>query len=636
MCGILAWYHTNFQPVDRERFKQSLSTLQHRGPDETKAWFRPNDGVALGHTRLGIMDPEGGHQPFNFDSGTSAVVNGEFYNFEGIRSELERSGAVFKTKSDSEILPHLYDRKGMNILDSLNGEFAFVVWDESNRTLFACRDRFGIKPLYYTWHKGSFMVASEIKALLALGVPAQWDDETAYSTIGNYLAPADRTVFKNIYQVPPAHYFVVNSSGSRLVPYWDMPYDQTSEIGTEAEMIEGYREAFYDSVKARVRSDVPVACYLSGGIDSSAILGVASQIAEAPLPAFTVSFDDEHYDELPIAQRMAEKVGSTITPVRITEAMIRDEFVNAIEKSEYFFGNTHGIAKYLLSRSVRDAGFKVVLTGEGSDEFLGGYASFRQDHLRSPEFSDDEREELTKALFKNNAVSKNINLSDPNYSYPFLEDALGFVPAHWGAQLSNSAQIAEIMNPEFKRNYQSYDMYKHLFNRLDLRPIESAPNLHKSMFVWVKANFSAYLLNVVADRMEMSHSLEGRVPFLDHKLVELTCKLPVSMKINGVVEKYILREALKDVLTEEVYRRQKHPFIAPPSATKLDGPLFQFMLETLQSQEAENVPFFDWPKIRGMLDQFSKLPEEVRASFDPLLTMMTSFVHLGKQFSMQS
>jgi asparagine synthase (glutamine-hydrolysing) len=184
--------------------------------------------------------------------------------------------------------------------------------------------------------------------------------------------------------------------------------------------------------------------------------------------------------------------------------------------------------------------------------------------------------------------------------------------------------------------FSTYDNFKNLFNQFDFRAIENAPNPHKSMFLWTKTTFTSYLLNVVADRMEMAHSLEGRVPFLDHKLVEYTCKLPISMKIRGVNEKYILREAVKNVLNEEVYQRQKPPFLAPPLATKFDGPIFQFVEETLRSPEAKNVPFFDWAKVHALLDQFSRFPEEVRTSFDPLLTLMTSMVHLGERFSIRS
>jgi asparagine synthase (glutamine-hydrolysing) len=636
MCGILAWFDTKLQPIDKDRFNRSLATLHHRGPDEKSTWFRSNHGVALGHTRLAIMDPEGGHQPFCFDSGISAVVNGEFYDFERIRDRLTATGAVFKTKSDSEILPHLYERKGMNILDDLRGEFSFVIWDENSRAMIACRDRFGIKPLYYTWHKGSFIVASEIKALLALGVPSCWDSEMVYATVTNYVLPPDRTMFKNIYQVLPAHYLVVTSSGSRLVPYWDMPYDQQTTIETEADMIEGYQEALYDSVKTRIRSDMPVACYLSGGIDSCAVLGVSSEIAESPVPAFTVSFDNNNYDELPIAKRMAERTGSTITPIPVTESMIRDDFVNAIEKTEYIFPNTHGIAKYILSRSVRDAGYKVVLTGEGSDEFLGGYASFRQDYYRSSDFTQEQRNKLIDALQENNEASKNVNLSEGDVSHTFLENVLGFVPAHWAVHLARGDQIKEVLAEEFREAFCTTDNFKNLFNRLDLRPIANATNLHKSMFLWTKTTLTSYLLNIVADRMEMAHSLEGRVPFLDHKLVEYTCKLPVSMKINGAIEKYVLRESVKDVITEEVYTRQKHPFLAPPSATKHNGPLFEFIEETLRSPQADNVPFFDWSKIRLMLDQLSKYPESVRTSLDPQFTLLASIVHLGETFAMQS
>ena len=309
------------------------------------------------------------------------MANGEFYDFERIRCELEREGHAFRTRSDSEIALHLFEDRGARALHSLRGEFAFAIWDERDGQLFAARDRFGIKPLYYTVHDGTFYLASEVKALADLGVPLRWDRETLYDM--HFVShPPDRTLFAGVYQLPPASYLLTDGEQVRVIPYWDWDYptaQETQSDGDGREWVRRLERSLEEAVRLRLRADVPVACYLSGGIDSCAVLGFASRLSSKPLRAYTLSFDHADYDEEALAREQAARSGAEFCRIDIRADQLADHFSDAIYHAERPFANAHAVAKYLLSGAVRDSGIKVVLTGEGSDEIFAGYPHFRRD-----------------------------------------------------------------------------------------------------------------------------------------------------------------------------------------------------------------------------------------------------------------
>ena len=364
----------------------ATNSLHHRGPDNQGVWLSPDQRVGLGHTRLSIIDLTTGDQPIaNEDERVHIVVNGEFYDFERQRRELEQRGHRFRTRSDSEIALHLYEDFGAHCVQHLRGEFAFVLWDETNQTLFAARDRFGIKPLYYAVHDGTLYLASEIKALFAAGVPARWDHEYFYQHATGP-AMADRTLFEGVHQVPPGHYLIATPNGLRVLRYWEFNYPPAAELAAsprdERSYVEEFAAVFEEAVRLRMRADVPVGCYLSGGLDSCAVLGFAARNSSTPIQAFTLTFDQAAYDEGDIAREMAARAGANFYPIPIKQSDIADHFADAIWHSETVFSNGHGVSKFLLSRAVRDAGYKVVYTGEGSDEIFGGYVHFRTDMLQ--------------------------------------------------------------------------------------------------------------------------------------------------------------------------------------------------------------------------------------------------------------
>ncbi len=642
MCGVIGVY-SKTQVVDSACIERALPVLAHRGPDERNIWISENRQVGLGHTRLSIIGLQNGRQPLaSEDKKIHAVVNGEFYGFEAIREDLKSKGHSFSTDSDSEILIHLYEEMGTACLHRLRGEFAGILWDEKNKTFFAARDRFGIKPLFYTQVRGQIFVASEVKALLAMGVDAKWDLEAQFQIHAGVTLP-NRTLFEGIYSIPPGHFLIASRGDLKIIPYWDFNYPKLSRQNSPPDSVPSFeksvkliRAKLQEAILIRMRADVPIGVYLSGGIDSCAILGFASQMVSRPLHAFTLSFDDTKYDERAIAQEMAKHSGAEFCPIEITSQDLADNFESAVVAGETLLTNGHAIAKYLLSRAVNHAGFKVVLTGEGADEVFGGYAPFKRDMiLYNSKNSAAEISSLIQELQKTNAVSSG-TLFAPEAGPVSLSlvQALGFMPSHLEAFLLAGSKLRSLLNPDFLSDFIDRDPVRILLNELDVRDqLHGREPLHQSMYLWSKTTLPQYLLTVLGDRMEMSHSVEGRVPFLDHELVEALVRLPASYKINGLTEKYILREAARPVLTETVYRRQKHPFFAPPASVQTGNPFYQFIQDTLRSSDGlSNIPFYAQKEVLKLLDTVPNLSAEVRLTVDPLFMMMASCVILQKRY----
>jgi asparagine synthase (glutamine-hydrolysing) len=641
MCGIAAFFSSD-KCISAERLKHATNTLRHRGPDSQGAWLAPNQRVGLGHARLSIIDLTSGDQPIaNEDERLHIVVNGEFYDFERQRRELERRGHLFRTRSDSEVALHLYEEFGAHCLQQLRGEFAFVLWDEANQRLFAARDRFGIKPLYYAVQDDTLYLASEIKALFAAGVPKRWDHESFYQGATGP-AMSDRTLFDGVHQIPPGHYLTATTNGMRILRYWEFYYPPADELGAdtrdESAFVEEFAAVFEEAVRLRMRADVPVGCYLSGGIDSCAVLGFAARLSSSPIQAFTLTFDQADYDEGDIARQMAARAVANFHPIPIKQSDIADNFVDAIWHSETLFSNGHGVSKFLLSRAVRDAGYKVVYTGEGSDEIFGGYVHFRMDMLQHNTQGQDvaEVQRLLQQLESANRVSRGILIpAGKTGSLESVERVLGFVPSC--LKLLAAQQRQTLFDGDFKARFAGRDSARLFLDSLDVPAVlEGRDPLNKSLFVWAKSVLPNYILNLLGDRMEMAHSVEGRVPFLDHHVVECVCRAPVSLKIRGVTEKYLLREAVKPVITETVYRRQKHPFLSPP-AIMVPTELFnQMMQDTLRGPVLGSLPFYDQKKVVALLDQLPELSESVRMRWDPALMSVVSACVIQERFRLGS
>jgi asparagine synthase (glutamine-hydrolysing) len=387
-----------------------------------------------------------------------------------------------------------------------------------------------------------------------------------------------------------------------------------------------------------MRADVPVGCYLSGGLDSCATLGFAARNSRSPIQAFTLTFDQSAYDEGDIAREMAARVGANFQPIPIKQSGIADHFADAIWHSETLFSNGHGVSKFVLSRAVRDAGYKVVYTGEGSDEIFGGYVHFRTDMLQHNTRGQDpaEVQRLLQELEAANSVSRGMLMpAAKTGSLASVERLLGFVPGCMKVFAALGQQRLTLLAEDFTRRFAGRDSARLFLDNLDLPAVlRDRDPLNKSLFVWAKSFLPNYILNLLGDRMEMAHSVEGRVPFLDHHVVECVCRAPVSLKIRGLTEKYLLREAAKPVITDTVYRRQKHPFLSPPVTTLPTERFHQMMQDTLRGPRLAALPFYDPKKVVALLDDLPRMSEAERTGWDPVLMSVLSACVIHERFGL--
>lgn len=625
MCGIVGIFSFN-EPISTDSLVAATRQLDHRGPELQSHWIAENREVGLGHARLRIIDLETGDQPIaNEDEQIRIIANGEFYDFERIRKELKGRGHALRTLSDSEIALHLYEEMGKDCLARLRGEFAFVLWDGANKQLFAARDRFGIKPLFYTIYKETLYLASEIKALFAAGVPARWDHESFYQQLFACL-DQKRTLFEGIYQVPPGHFLTAKRGAVSVERYWDLDYPVSGAIDSEkkdAEHIEGFRDKLDEAIRLRLCADVPVGCFLSGGVDSSAVLGLAAKRSAGPIRAFTVTFDEAAYDEGDIARETAKLTGADFHPVPVAFSDFANHIVKAIWHAEILGINPHGVARYLHSRVVHENGYKVVLSGEGSDEILAGYGFARHD------WQVTGNGKFGGSANGRNAAARSDADADGLESF---ETQLGFTPA-WLKKMAVQRSVFHLVtDADFEARFSGQDTYRNFLNQFDIAgQLSGREPLIQSLYLWAKSILPNYIL--FAERMEMAHSVESRLPFLDHHLFEFVRAMPASLLMRGNREKYALREATRHVLTDTVYERPKHPFTAPPITLTVDNPFYKLAQEYLRGPALAAMPFFDQKEVIGLLDSLPQMRQSMRISLDPMLMMILSASILQECFN---
>ena len=641
MCGIVGGIYQH--PVSRGALEHGMVALSHRGPDSSGSWISEDGRWALGHTRLSIIGLDNGAQPMSAADGrVRLAVNGEFYGYRAIREQLRSEGYRFTTDSDSEIALHLYLREGLGLTRHLRGEFAVLIADRRNDVMIAIRDRFGIKPLFYSVRDGNVVFASEIKALLAMGIPARWDQESVLQEAYHF-RPHERTLFDGIHTVPPGHYAIAQHGEIRCYPYWDLAFPTVEELAkddrSDQEVVDGFRAVLSDAVRERLVADVEVASYLSGGIDSCAVLGLAQQGLDRPIRAYTLSFDDEVYDESALAERQAKHVGASYNAIPVASADLAANYSDAVWHAETSFINGHGVAKFILSRAVRDAGIKVVFTGEGADEMLAGYPPFRRDVLLYSSKDQDPAvvEKLLADMFDSNKATRGILTSDapPPPELESVRRRLGWVPSWIEVFSQRGSTTLGLFRPQLLDGLKGMDPYDVSLGRLriDERVLGRDP-LNQALYLWSRVHLPNFVLTFLSDRMEMAHSIEGRVPFLDHKVAEFAACMPIRMKINGMREKHALREAARDVIIEPVYNREKHPFTTPPTRVGSNDTMLELFADTFASKTMDEQPIFDPQAARAMMTELEECRPADRIAVEGILHHILSTTLMHERFGM--
>lgn len=580
MCGIAGILHAQTdKPVDPQLLVNMAAIQHHRGPDGFGYRLMQDQGVGFSHARLSIIDlnEDRARQPFESADGRLLFAhNGEFYDYQRIRARLTAQEARFATKSDSEIVMHLYQHYGLEeTLKQLRGEFAFSLYDKHEECLYLVRDRFGIKPLYWTQAGDTVVFGSELKVLFAHPqVNAKFTDEGLIHQLIQTMVPGT-TAFENIHQVKPGHLVRIQRKNGTLEisesKYWDLNFPKLGERAemTEAEAIEGTREQLLNAVALRLEADVPVGSYLSGGIDSCAIIGLASACRQGPVRAFTIGFDDDKYDESKIAEEMARSCGAEQDIMRLSGNELYGHFEETLWHTERTIYNTLAVAKLLMSRHVNASDYKVVMTGEGSDELFGGYPAFRRDMFLHglDSLPEKERETWHSMLNESNALFTGSMLSQKPVDDAALHFSVGFTPSCLQPWLACSELVPELLAAEKRDALRDYQPGAAIADTLDSSQLQGRHALDKAQYVWCKTMLEGQILTWGGDRVDMANSMEARPAFLDHHLAEFAVQLAPEQRIKGRIEKYVLREAMKGILPEVLYKREKFAFMAPPAHT---------------------------------------------------------------------
>ena len=587
MCAIVCGKSIGVTDNDLQK---SLEAVKHRGPDSLK--IQKIDNVFLSHARLSIVDISGGVQPlWNEDKSIIAVVNGEFYDYAVTKESLLKKGHVFKTNSDSELLIHLYEEYKEKCLDHLNGEFAFVLFDRKTRSWFCARDRMGSKPLQFYHKEGMFLIASEAKSLMQFeNVKTAFDKDSYWFAQHTQYLPLDKTLFKNISMVKPGHFFVYNEKDKEIVQkaYWSLK-SICNNTDTFEEAIEKTKDLLSNAVRKRIPSEVKWATHLSGGIDSSLVTALAAKFSEG-VSAFTVKFtDDPFYDESELAAETAKYlgIGHIVVPVSFSD-MIK-AIPSAVRHAEGLSINGHLGAKYLLNKEIAKKGFKVALSGEGSDEIFMGYSHLKQDYLSVNSLKPMEKQYLT-----------GFQLPDKNYLDVSSANVNGFVPTWLKAKASMAFKFKQLWHKNFTSDINPYhEMLQ------DLTGYSSY--LKAASGSWFNYCMAGYILKVLDDAQSMAHSVEGRLPFLDKDLMEYVFGLKDSIYFHNGVEKGILREGFKDFLPKEVIEKTKQSFMSPPVNRFLANKEFKNLLSeyVFENKKLKDQELFDIEKIYFLLNDSS-------------------------------
>ncbi|WP_287816184.1 asparagine synthase (glutamine-hydrolyzing) [Idiomarina sp.] len=651
MCGIAGvFHHQTERAIEPQTLVNMAAIMHHRGPDGFGYEVQQDYGVGFSHARLSIidLDEKRGRQPFlSADKRLMLTHNGEFYDFKRIRADLTARGARFNSKSDSEIVLHLFERYGLeDTLKELRGEFAFGLFDAEDESLYLVRDRFGIKPLYWTETEHGVVFGSELKVLFSHpDVKREFSAEGLYHQLIQVMVPGS-TAFEGINQVQPGYVVKLQRKNGKVVAtehkYWDVDFPpEESYPGADVDeesYIEGVRAKLLEAVQHRMTADVPVGCYLSGGIDSCAILGLASASTQTSVKAFTIGFDSADYDETPIAEEMAEATQADHHIMRLKADDLYDHFVKTLWHTERTIYNTLGVAKYLMSKEVHESGYKVVMTGEGSDELFAGYPAFRKDMFLHglDHLPEVERVEWQELLEKNNKLFKGAMLAREEFVSDAFNQKMGFTPSCVQPWLSCSSVALPLMSESKRQQVEGYDPSTAIADTLDKNMLDGRHPLDRAQYVWIKTMLEGQILTWGGDRVDMANSMEARPAFLDHHLAEYAFTVPPHLRIKGNKEKYVLREAMKGLLPETLYKREKFAFMAPPAHTDPEKwKAVEKLAEQFLSEDAvKSAGLLDYSEVVKTFErhQDENVPNEERVQLDAVINHMLGVQVLHHHF----
>ena len=624
MCGICGIFFSDRDwHVKGDVLSGMNRRIVHRGPDDEGFFLEENVGLAM--RRLSIIDVKTGHQPLaNENQDVWIVYNGEIYNHAGLRSELEAKGHRYRTRSDTETIVHLYEEYGRDCVKHLRGMFAFVIWDRRKRVLFAARDRLGIKPFYYRWDGRAFLFGSEIKAILAYpGIEPEFNRDVLaeYLAFGYLTGPS--TMFAGIQKLMPGHTLELAEGGQPLIErYWDLNVEADREARPKQYYVDSYRDLLDSAVGSHLMSDVPLGVFLSGGLDSSAVAALTSRIRGDRIQTFSVGYDEEKFSELSFAREVAEHIGSDHHEVRLSRAEFFQSLPKLIWHEDEPIVWPSSVSLYFVARLAHER-VTVVLTGEGSDETLAGYtryawtlANARMDNVYRAVTPDALRRLVRRAIH----ASPLSAAAHRKLEHTFLvRDGNSWPSFYYDNFFSafSAAEQRELLTPEAAAS--AGDAYAGAMNAWEH---SKGDLLHRLLY----ADINSYLIELLMkqDQMSMAASIESRVPFLDHELVEFTARIPAKYSVDGMAGKFILKEAVENLLPRSIVYRKKMGFPTPWEHW-LAGPQFDVLQRMLLDPRSTSRKLFRPEAVQRLFTEHRSKARDHGNRIWRLLTLETWF-----------
>jgi asparagine synthase (glutamine-hydrolysing) len=608
MCGIAGIIDfKSDKSNDRGLLLKMIDLIRHRGPDATGIYVKGPAGLA--HARLSIIDLSGGDQPIhNEDKTVWIVFNGEIFNYPELRADLEARGHQFYTQSDTEVLVHMYEEFGTDMFRSLNGQFAFAIWDNRKQELLLARDRVGIRPLFYHQDGSRLLFGSEVKAIFAdPNVPRCMDLQTLRDVFTCW-APLDgATSFEGIRQLPAAHFAVFTHAGLKVQPFWRLLFSPEGAVGDPepslSDWIEGLSELLVDATRIRLRADVSVGAYLSGGIDSTLTSSIVKRNFNNLLRTFSVSFADSRFDETSFQATAVNALKTDHSQVRCTDQDIGTDFPKVVWHSEVPLLRTAPAPLYRLSRLVRENNFKVVLTGEGADEMFAGYNIFKEDKVRRFWARNPDSQMRPRLLSKlypyifEQGGGKSAGILECFFKRGLTETSSP-VYSHM-VRWNNTAQLHNF----FSAGTNNGDGLSNFTERYAAGLPEGFMSWHplsRAQYTEIRVFLTNYLLSSQGDRMAMANAVEGRYPFLDYRVVEYAARIPPRFKLNGLTEKFVLKKLARDYVPKELIDRPKHPYRAPISGCFFNDKPPEYVAEMLSETCIKKAGYFDAAKVEKL------------------------------------
>jgi asparagine synthase (glutamine-hydrolysing) len=628
MCGITGVYHLQDKPpVSRETLLQMLEMIRHRGPDGFGLYRDAH--VGLGNARLSIIDIGGGDQPIGNETGTKWIVfNGEIFNYVELRPELEARGHRFVTNCDTEVILHLYEDLGPQCVTRLNGQFAIAIWDSDEQTLFLARDRVGIRPVFYTLHEGSLIFGSEVKAMLAYpGLQAAIDPDALEQVFTFWSVQSPKSIFQGIHELPPGHFLTAKAGEVRVEPFWRLDFTEEQPRRSEGEYLEELETLLVDASRIRLRADVPVGAYLSGGLDSSITAAIIQKYTDTHLDTFSISFSDPDFDESRYQYQMADYLGTDHHVAFCTHEDIGTSFPDVIWHAEAPILRTAPAPMFMLSKLVRDHNYKVVLTGEGADEFFGGYDIFKEALIRR--FWAKNPESSLRPLLLERL-------------YP---DIRGLSDGHNAFQLAFFKKgLTDTASPHYSHaiRWGNTGRNTRFLNLPSPHPAAiPSPNpvwhpLAQAQFLEVTTFLSPYLLSSQGDRVGMGHSIEGRYPFLDYRVIEFANRLPHDLKLRGLTEKWLLKQLGKKLIPENIWKRYKRPYRAPIQRSFFPATPLDYVRDLLSGPALQDSGYFNVEAVTSLVRKAQggdRLSEVDDMALVGVLSTQLVYSHFVKNFA---